>query len=124
MDADTAECSSGEREKCRARRQTTTLRRSDVEVAELPVKDAKPAARENGKLKRAAELIVFLGRVEQATAEHGLVLMWPFIPPLVCERAPVRPVAGRSVLTPTPEELTLDHLLPFGANKRLMQRSK
>jgi hypothetical protein len=85
MDAETAECSSGEREKCRARRHTTTLRRPDIEVAELLVKDAKPAQRENGKLKRAAELIAFFGRVEQATAEHGLALIWPFIPPLVCE---------------------------------------
>jgi hypothetical protein len=66
MDAESTECSSGQGEKCKAKRQTTVLRRSDVEVAELLVKGAKPAARENGKLKRAAELVsFFFGRIEQ-----------------------------------------------------------
>ena len=37
------------------------------------------------KLKRAAELISFFGRVQQATPEKVLALIWPFIPPLVCE---------------------------------------
>jgi hypothetical protein len=54
-------------------------------VADLLVRQSKAEARENGKLKRAAELIAFFGRIEQATAEKGLALVWPFIPPLVCE---------------------------------------
>ena len=43
-------------------------------MAELLVRQSKAEARENGKLKRAAELISFFGRVEQATAEKGLAL--------------------------------------------------
>jgi hypothetical protein len=85
MDAETQECSGGAGQKCISKRATTKERRSDYEVAELLVRQQKAEARENGKLKRAAELIAFFGRVEQATAEKGLALLWPFIPPLVCE---------------------------------------
>ncbi len=79
------ECSGGQGSKCLAKREITKQRRSDYEVAELLVRQQKAEARENGKLKRAAELIAFFGRVEQVTAEKGLALIWPFIPPLVCE---------------------------------------
>ena len=83
--AEIQECSGGQGSKCLAKREITKQRRSDYEVAELLVRQQKAEARENGKLKRAAELISFFGRVEQATAEKGLALIWPFIPPLVCE---------------------------------------
>jgi hypothetical protein len=83
--AETQECSGGQGSKCLAKREITKQRRSDYEVADLLVRQSKAEARENGKLKRAAELISFFGRVEQATAEKGLALVWPFIPPLVCE---------------------------------------
>jgi hypothetical protein len=85
LDAETAECRSGEGGRCKAARKTTADRRSDVEVAELLLRQAKPAGRENAKLYRAAELVAFFAGIDHAVAERGLALIWPFIPPLVCE---------------------------------------
>jgi len=85
MDAETAECNSGQGSKCIVKRAITAERRSDFEVADLLVRQAKSEQRENGKLKRAAELVAFFGGIDLATAERALSLLWPFIPPLVCE---------------------------------------
>ena len=95
MLAETAECSGGAGKSASPSVETTAARRSDFEVADLLVRQAKSAARENGKLKRAAEIVSFFGRVEQVTAEKGLALIWPFIPPLVCEVADHRFLASR-----------------------------
>jgi hypothetical protein len=85
VDAETAECSGGAGPKCIAKRQTTAQRRLDLEADTIRANEMKAEARENGKLKRAAELVSFFGRVEIATAERGLALLWPFVPPLVAE---------------------------------------
>ena len=85
LEAETGECASGSGGRCRARRETTERMRIEREAAEINLRQLPPEGRENGKLKRAAELIAFFGRVDQAVAERGLALTWPFIPPLVCE---------------------------------------
>jgi len=83
--AETKECSDGKGTKCIGKRQVTEAARVDLEASKLLLAEMKPSQRENGKLKRAADLIAFFGRTELATAEHGLALVWPFIPPLVSE---------------------------------------
>jgi hypothetical protein len=85
LKAEEEECASGAGSRCTAKRETTKLRRSDLEVAEILLRQQPLEQRENGKLKRAAGLIVFFGGRDQADAERGLALVWPFIPPLVCE---------------------------------------
>lgn len=83
--AETGECATGKGPKCDAKRETTRLRRVDLEQAERKVRDLPLEQRENGKLKRAAEILAFFRGMDQNVAEQGLSLIWPFIPPAVCE---------------------------------------
>ena len=85
LEHETAECASGGGGRCKARRVATQDRRVEREVAEMMLRELPLEGRENGKLKRAAELISFFGGIDPATAEKGLALIWPFIQPLVCE---------------------------------------
>lgn len=85
LDAETLECATGGGARCKARRAATADRRTEREVAETMLRDLPPEGRENGKLKRAAELLAFFVTGDQAKTERGLALLWPFIPPLVCE---------------------------------------
>ena len=85
LEAETAECGSGSGSRCKARRETTERMRIEREAAEINVRQLPPEGRENGKLKRAAELVAFFWDRDLASVERGLALVWPFIPPLVCE---------------------------------------
>lgn len=85
LEAETAECGSGSGRRCQARREQTERMRIEREAAEINLRSLPPEGRENGKLKRAAELVAFFGGRDLATVERGLALLWPFIPPLVCE---------------------------------------
>ena len=85
VDAETAECAGGDGPKCKAKRKTTEQRRSEFEVADILVRQAQPEARENGKLKRAAEIVALVRGGNVAAAEHALALLWPFLPPSICE---------------------------------------
>lgn len=85
LSAEEAECASGTGARCLAKRETTKLRRSDLEVADILLRKAPAEQRENGKLKRAAEIIAHYRGTDPAAAERGLALIWPFIPPAVCE---------------------------------------
>ena len=81
LEAETVECGSGSGSRCKARRETTERMRIERESAEINVRSLPPEGRENGKLKRAAELIAFFGGRDPATVERGRALVWPFIPP-------------------------------------------
>ena len=85
LEAETVECGSGSGSRCKARRETTERLRIEREAAEIDLRSLPPEGRENGKLKRAAELIAFFDGRDLPTVERGLALVWPFIPPLVCE---------------------------------------
>lgn len=85
LEAEVDECASGSGGRCKARRQTTERMRIEREAAEINLRALPPEGRENGKLKRAADIIAFYRGVDAAVAERGLALIWPFIPPLVCE---------------------------------------
>ena len=83
--AETDECSRGAGPRCLGRRATTQERRSDLEVAELLLQQAKPEQRENGKLKRAAQIIALVTRKSERGSERALSVVWPFLPPFICE---------------------------------------
>lgn len=83
--AETAECGSGQGRSCLGKRAVTEDRRTDFEVAERLLQQAKPEQRENGKLKRAAQVIALFSNVPEDRAERGLVIIWPFLPPFICE---------------------------------------
>lgn len=83
--AETSECSQGVGRYCIAKRSVTEAARRDFEISELLLQKAKPEQRENGKLKRASEIVAFFGKTDVKTAEQGLTLVWPFIPPTICE---------------------------------------
>lgn len=85
MAAETSECSGGVGIRCKGRQVVTAQARKDFEVSTILVNDAKPEARENGKLKRAAEIVALVKGTEVAQAEKVLAIFWPFIPPSVCE---------------------------------------
>jgi hypothetical protein len=85
LTAETGECSGGAGPRCKAKREQTTLRRVEVDAAERKVRELPPEQRENGKLKRAAEIVSLVRGTEVATAERALAILWPFIPPSVCE---------------------------------------
>lgn len=85
LQAEEAECATGAGIKCKAKRDTTQLRRADLENAEKAQRSGPTAQRENGKLEKAAELIAFFSDHDQKVVERGLALLWPFIPPMVCE---------------------------------------
>lgn len=85
LDAEAAECSGGAGTKCLGKRAVTQDRRSDLEVAELLLQQAKPEQRENGKLKRAAQVIALFTSATEESAERGLAILWPFLPPFICE---------------------------------------
>ena len=85
LDDELFECKTGKGAKCKSLRELTPQRREDMELAERTLSSLKPAGQVNGKLKRAAELVAFFVTGDQAMAEKGLALLWPFIPPLVCE---------------------------------------
>jgi hypothetical protein len=85
LDAEASECSGGTGPKCLSKRATTQERRSDFEVAEALLQQAKPEQRENGKLKRAAQVIALFTSASEDAAERGLAIIWPFLPPFICE---------------------------------------
>lgn len=85
LEAETDECSRGAGPRCLGRRATTHERRSDMEVAELLLQKAKPEQRENGKLKRLAQVLSMVSRLTEEEAERRLVILWPFLPPLSYE---------------------------------------
>lgn len=122
LDAETVECGSGSGRLCKGRRETTERMRIAREAAELNLRALPPAGRENGKLRRAAELIAFFSGRDLATVERGLALLWPFLPPSVCEvlsivflhlafgshRSQVKPAGSTTVPAPVSVELELE----------------
>jgi hypothetical protein len=132
------ECRSGEGPRCIAKRKTTQERRTDVEVAETLLRQLPIEGRENGKIKKAAELLAFFRGWSQAETEKGLALLWPFIPPLVCElltivflhfgfavSAPVRrkPIEAK-VSQETEETEQVNPGKPSGGSRRPMTREE
>lgn len=85
MTAEAAECATGFANRCKGRQAVTAQARKDFEVATILVNDAKPEARENGKLRRAAELWTLSRGGDIKDAEKALALLWPFLPPAICE---------------------------------------
>ena len=85
LTAETAECSGGDGGKCKAKRTLTAQARSAVEVATIMVANAKPEAREDGKLVRASQVFAMATGYSEETSLRGFKLTWPFLPPLVCE---------------------------------------
>jgi len=85
LDAETVECGGGQGPKCISKRATTQDRRFDLEAAELLLQRTKPEQRENGKLKRAAQVIALFSSATEEGAERGLAILWPFLPPFICE---------------------------------------
>lgn len=83
--AETADCSGGAGPKCIGKRAVTQDRRTDYEVSETLLQHVKPEQRENGRLKRLAQVISICSRLDEAEAERRLVIIWPFLPPLSCE---------------------------------------
>ena len=79
------ECKSGPGIRCKGRAAFTAQARSAFEVADLLVRQAGPEAREDGKLRRAAELWVLARGGDVEAAQKGLALLWPFLPPAICE---------------------------------------
>lgn len=85
QDAEAAECASGVAQKCKGRQATTAQTRQAFEIADILVRQSGPEARENGKLQRASELWVLARGGEVKDAEKALALLWPFLPPAICE---------------------------------------
>ena len=85
QDAEAAECATGVATKCKGRQATTAQTRSAFEIADILVRQAGPEAREDGKLRRAAELWVLARGGDVEAAQKGLALLWPFLPPAICE---------------------------------------
>ena len=85
LTAETAECSGGDGSKCKAKRTLTANARSDMEVATILVRDAKPEQREDGKLRRAAEVWALATGYSVEASLHGFKMVWPFLPPTVAE---------------------------------------
>ena len=85
LTAETAECSGGDGSKCKAKRTLTANARSDMEVATILVRDAKPEQREDGKLRRAAEVWALATGHSVEASLHGFKMVWPFLPPTVAE---------------------------------------
>jgi hypothetical protein len=85
QDAEAAECASGVAQKCKGRQATTAQTRHAFEIADILVRQSGPEARENGKLQRASELWVLARGGDVKDAEKALALLWPFLPPAICE---------------------------------------
>jgi hypothetical protein len=87
LKAEEAECASGQGEKCRSKRITTTLRREDFDAAEKVLRGQKPEQIANADIRAAAELISRLPYVTASVVaiEALLQLAFPFLQSLFCE---------------------------------------
>lgn len=87
LKAEEAECASGQGEKCRSKRITTTLRREDLDAAEKVLRAQKPEQIANADIRAAAELIARLPYVtaKVEAIEALLQLAFPFLQSLFCE---------------------------------------
>jgi hypothetical protein len=97
------QCAKGTGWRCQSKRNTTKLRRADVDAAEKKLRtriddrradvaaaEAKLAGqpaeqRENGKLAKVAEIIAYFSGHDEASVARGVALLWPFLPPTICE---------------------------------------
>lgn len=91
LEAEEAECATGDGPKCKARRTTTHERRSDYEQASERLRAAPPPRLENAGLKHAAAVFAALPGVtaDERTIERGLTLFGPFIKALFLEVATI-----------------------------------
>lgn len=89
LEAEEAECATGEGPKCLSRRSTTQERRHDYELASERLRAAPPPRVENAGIKHAAAVFAALPGVTagEQTIERGLALFGPFIKALFLEVA-------------------------------------
>ncbi len=91
LKAEETECGSGQGEKCRSKRITTTLRREDFDTAERVVRAQQPEQVANADIRAAADLVA---RLPYVTASVGAIeallqLLYPFLQSLFCEIAAI-----------------------------------
>lgn len=91
LNAETLECNSGSGGRCKAKRETTRVLRSDLNVAETKLVGQKPEQIANADLKAAAGLLTKLPyvTVDESTMESLLQLFFPFSQSLFCEIAAI-----------------------------------
>jgi len=148
LKAEETQCAKGTGWRCQSKRNVTKVRRDDVDAAEKKrdqrIGDlraavsaaegklsAQPAeARENGKLAKVAEFIAYFSGRDQAHVERGVALLWPFLPPTICEILTIvflhlafgHGGGGRPVRKPAGRRETVGATVslggPYGGNRR------
>lgn len=91
LEAEEAECATGDGPKCKARRTTTHERRHDYEQASERLRAAPPPRVENAGLKHAAAVFAALPGVtaSERTIERALTLFGPFVKAVFLEVATI-----------------------------------
>ena len=87
LNAEEEECRSGTGEKCKAKRLTAGLRRTDYDIAEVKLRALPPEQTPNADVRAAAALFARLPFVSMSASaiEALLLLVFPFLQALFCE---------------------------------------
>lgn len=107
LEAERAECGSGDGVKCQSKRVLRKLRREDLDVAESLLRAQRPPQVANADIKAAASLIAKLPYVTmtEEAIEATLLLVQPFLLSLFCEAGAI---VGYSIgLRPVPVRRTV-----------------
>ena len=127
LEAEEAECGSGEGGKCKARRATRVERQAYVDILEARLRLMDPARVEYPELRHSAKVFAAFPGVtaSEATIFEKLVLFFPFAKSMVCEFAAVVFGAigfrtsheGRHIQRLVPSTLLRSHIPALGSHQ-------
>ena len=127
------ECAGGEGAKCKGARSSVSFADSHIAILQARLDGMSAEQIANVKLKKAAEVIVFIFNADRARTEHGLELLWPFANALIWELLTIvflglglghKEASARTTTRAAPPRDGLVQLLPISRSKQACRRPR